>query len=175
MENIEIIMVNVKKEHIDLITRNEIKFRNSNTISSYFYNEKKSENIELSEIQSFKDYFEDNRIGNIFSKEIFLGEKIFDVIILFSFNNKLGDIELNFKEIDFVKNDKRYLKNKIKNIFNKLTELLEKYEIEEIRIGYEPATDSDMLLALIDKNGIKVVNKYKCLLSKIITSLYSSK
>ena len=52
------------------------------------------------------------------------------------------------------------------NDFKKLYDLIFKYELKEIKIGYEPAIDDEMLLAFINKNGVNLINK-SILLPKI--------
>lgn len=164
-------MSNVKKEYIDLIVYKEFELVPNKVISSHFYDEVNQKDIELTDILSLKEYYATPNTGNIFAKEVFIGDKIANVMLLMSFDEKLGDIVLNFEEEEFISSNENELKQKLKKIFIWLAEIRNKYEFEEIRIGYEPANDDDMLLSLINKDGLQVNNELDCLLSNLIISL----
>jgi len=171
VENIEIIMSNVKKEYIDLIIYKELGLTHDKVISSHFYDEVQKKDIELSDISSLSEYYSTSRTGNIFTREVFVGDIITNVMLIMSFDKKIGDIVLNFEEDEFITHSEEELKRKVKEIFAKLVEILNRYEIEEIRIGYEPASDDDMLLSLINKEGVKIKSNLNSLIAKLIISL----
>ena len=45
-----------------------------------------------------ENYYKNNGTGNIFVRELFLGSKIYNVLIVISFDEEFGDIVLNFEE-----------------------------------------------------------------------------
>ncbi len=166
MEYIEIIISDIKKKYIDSIIKNDFEISNEKIISSHFYNKKDSKDIEFHDISNFENYYKNNGTGNIFARELFLGSKIYNVVIVISFDEKFGDIVLNFEEKEVLLENEEERNNHISIIFKKLYDLIFKYELKEIKIGYEPAIDDEMLLAIINKNGINLINK-SILLPKI--------
>ncbi|WP_017413240.1 hypothetical protein [Clostridium tunisiense] len=172
MENIEIIISNIKRDYIDLIIYKELELMHNKVNSSHFYNEIEKKEMELTDVSSLREYFSTPKTGNIFAKEVFVGDKIKNVMIIMSFDDKLGDIVINFEEEDFITSSEDELKHKITKIVVTLVEILNKYEIEEIRIGYEPASDDDMLLLLINKDGLQVKNKFNGLLPRLINQVF---
>lgn len=171
MENIEIIISNVKRDYIDLIIYKELKLTHNKVISSHFYDETDKNDMELSDVSSLREYYSTPKTGNIFVKEVFVGDKIKNAMIIMSFDDRVGEIVINFEEAGFIISSEDELKQKIIKVFVTLTEILKKYEIKEIRVGYEPASDEDMLLALINKDGLQVKNNFNDLLSRLIKSL----
>lgn len=137
----------------------------------HFYDEIEKKDMGLSDVSSLGEYYLTPKTGNIFVKEIFVGDNIKNVMLIMSFDDKVGDIVINFEEEEFITSSGDELKQKITKIFVTLVEILNKYEIEEIRIGYEPASDDDMLLSLINKDGLQVKNKFNGLLPRLIKSL----
>lgn len=157
LENIEIILSNLKNIYLEEIINNELGVKFNNIISSHFYDKLHERDIEYSDLVSLRDYYLTSNTGYIFVKNICIEDVIIqEVMIIMSFDDVFGDIVLNFKEKIFFS----VKKDKLKRVIKKMIKLQAKYEIEKIRIGFEPATDDDMLLALINKNGLQFANKF---------------
>jgi len=170
LENIEIIFTNISNEYIDLIIFEELNLTDDKVISSHFFDTIEQKDIELSDVSSLKEYYSTPNTGNIFVQELFIGDEISNVMLVLSFDGKEGDVVLNFEEKECITSSDK-LKLKIEKVFVKLIEIFNRYEIETIRVGYEPASDDDMLLLLINRDGIKVYNDHNDLFSSIILSL----
>ncbi|MDM5154766.1 hypothetical protein QUF88_13325 [Bacillus sp. DX1.1] len=171
MENVEIILSNVKKEYLDLIIKQEFKLTSDKVISSHFFDKVNKKDIEYTDALNLSDYYSTPNTGNIFVKEVSVGDRLINVMIIMSFDEEFGDIVLNFEEEQFICSSEDELKQKLRKIINKLTEVFERYEVEEIRLGFEPATDDDMSLLIIDKKGISVISDFDCKLTNSIRSL----
>ncbi|KYC71172.1 hypothetical protein B4099_1981 [Heyndrickxia coagulans] len=74
------------------------------------------------------------------------------MVILLSFDEKYGDIVLNFPENELLIGDKTDMKLRLKKLVNYLVSLQQTYDIPKIFIGYEPATDEDSVLIEMNRD-----------------------
>jgi len=81
-----------------------------------------------------------------------------NIVIVFSFDEKLGDIVFNFPESNVFVDDKGITHSHCRKLLNYLVELKEKYSIPSIRFGYEPASDNDMCLININDDKTNIAN-----------------
>lgn len=172
VEYLEILLSNVNACNIDMILENEFKITNKVVISSHFYDNINMIDMQYYEIIDFASYYSSPNTGNIFVKELYLKETLFEVIIVMSFEDELGDITLNFRECSFIIDDIDCLKVKVFNIVSKLLEIQKKYSIGEIRIGYESVIDVDNVILSIANGNVTVVNKFQGQLANAIKITY---
>jgi hypothetical protein len=155
VNNIEIILENIKLHELDSIIIKELCIDKRNVISSHFYDEVKKQDIEFEMISSFNDFYAIPGTGNIYLSEVNIGMCIHNVIAVISFDEDLGDIVLNFKESELFLENMVISQNCV-HIINKLQFIIKKYDIGSIIIGYEPASDEDMQLISFNKQSIKI-------------------
>lgn len=154
MNNLEIIIENVKSNDLDRIIFEELCFDKQKIISSHFYDEHNKRDIELEMLSSLEEFYSKPGTGNIYMSEVELGLCIHDVMTVISFDKVSGDIVINFEESEII-NDSITNNDYVKFI-KKLQSFISKYDISSIIIGYEPALDNDMKLITFTKLGIKM-------------------
>lgn len=146
--NTEIILVNVEKSCLDDLLIEKLNIFNSQILSSYFYDTDLNKDITIKDIKSFIDIFQQPNTGNIYLKQLNLGTEIKDIMIILSFDIKVGDIVINFPSDELLSNI-----NDCLLIVKYLMNLIIQYQISEIRIGFEPAYDEDMTLHVIKSSS----------------------
>lgn len=147
MENLEIVISNIDKKDLNKFIIHEIIKNDINLKSSHFYCNDENKDLTFEEINDFEKVLSPRGSGNVVLNSIVIfGVYLLDVVIVFSFDNKVGDIVLNFPKS----------KNKVENnieVINKLVRKLvilkQNYNIEDIFFGYE-ADEENMVL--IPKN-----------------------
>jgi len=165
VEYLEILLPEINKKYIDLIIRHTLKITNDSVVSSHFYDKLKMRDMEYSEVSSLVDYFSTPNTGNIFTKELTIGETLTDVMIVMSFDDDFGDITLNFSESELISDDVDTLKSKVIKIVNRLIEIQREYDITSIRLGYESIIDNDNVLLSIVNGKATILNNFKGQLS----------
>ncbi|WP_458125440.1 hypothetical protein [Paenibacillus sp. Z3-2] len=80
-----------------------------------------------------------------------LGHTFNDVMIVFSFNEESGDIVINFPEEELFSGENPETMLKAQKLIEYILNFKNKYAIEKVRIGYEPAMDNDTCLVEINK------------------------
>jgi hypothetical protein len=173
VEYIEIMLQDVSKNNIDLIIRQELKITKDIVVSSYFFDKSQQKDKEYSEIDSLVNYFSIPNTGNIYTKEITLGEKLYHVMVVISFDEDLGDITLNFKENDICNCDKSDLEIKLTKVVNELIEIQQKYDIKNIMLGYESVIDNENIILKISYGNKEIINKFKGKLASAIEFVYN--
>lgn len=154
MNNLEIVIENIKRNELDTIIFKEFSFDKKKIISSHFYDEVNERDIELETILSLEEFFVVPGTGNIYMSEVEMGICIRNVMTVISFDKILGDIVLNFEENEFFKEN--MVNQDCVLLIKKLQSIINKYDIGSIIIGYEPALDEDMQLVSFTKQGIKI-------------------
>ena len=81
-----------------------------------------------------------------------------NVVIVFSFDEQDGDIVFNFPENEILKDERNDNKLRLKKLVHYLVNLKKEYDIPNVIIGYEPATDEDTLLIEIN-DKVKIMTK----------------
>jgi len=76
-------------------------------------------------------------------------------MIVISFDDRYGDVVFNFNEEELIK-DGKLDKDKCSNIINKVTKVRNNINNDRVIMGFEPASDDDMMLFNIDSNGVQV-------------------
>lgn len=146
----------IKMIHLDKIIFDEFNLNKEIIKTSHFYDTEEQMDKEFKEISSFVNFFNSPKTGTITVKELFLGTKIEDFLILLSFNSELGNIDINFSEEDFLVGDNidKFKSSKLMDYF---LPLMQKYQIKSIRFGYEPATDDDTCLIELINDGNRII------------------
>ena len=154
MNNLEIIIENVKSNDLDKIIFEELHFDKQKIISSHFYDEHNKRDIEIEMLSSLEEFYSKPGTGNIYMSEVELGLCIHDVMTVISFDKGFGDIVINFEESEIVNDNVTDID--CVQFIKKLQSIINKYDIGSIIIGYEPASDNDMKLITFTKLGIKM-------------------
>lgn len=147
MDNLEIIFRDIETLSISPILK-KLCFDSKNIRSSHFHKDDKD--MEYSEIGDLREYFSESRTGNIFVKSLDIGINIFDIMIILSFDEKYGDMTLNFQEENVLKGG--IIDSEKENLIkNKLEEILLNTKIGSVVFGFEPAEDEDMMIFKLNK------------------------
>ncbi len=166
-ENIEVILINVPKELVDIILSFELKITNDNANNSHFYDINKKEDLEFNQVGSFQDLFTCSNTGYIHLNQIKLGTLINDVMVIVSFDESHGDIVFNFSERELFQENKIENKKKCLEIVKYLVQLMNKYSINQIRLGYESAYDEDCILAYITNSKVDIDSVVRDIMIKL--------
>lgn len=172
MNNVEIILRNIKKEHIEKVFFETLVFDVRSIISSYFYDSEKDVDMEYQNIRSLNQYFNIPGTGNIYLKKAVMGTELENVLILIACDEEYGDITVSFEEEQFENFSTEEIKSKLQNLIILLLKVYGNGNIEEITIGYEPADDDDMKVIEICQDKIKIFNE-NIFNSPMILTLYN--
>ena len=172
MDYIEIILKDIDKNHLNKIIGESIKFENDSIISSHFFDEKNNKDIEYQDINNFEDILCDSGAGDLFLEKVEMGIELEKVVIVIIYDEETADITLNFCENQFMGDKNPNLSESLKRLLQTLLEIQNKYNVNNIIVGYEPATDDDMMIFELDQNHIKIHNK-DIFRSSFAQSLYS--
>lgn len=154
MNNLEIVIENIKRNELDTIIFKEFIFDKQKIISSHFYDEINKRDIEFEMISSLEEFYVVPGTGNIYMSEVEMGICIHNVMTIISFDKVLGDIVLNFEENELFKGN--MVNQGCVLLIKKLQSIVNKYDIGSVIIGYEPASDKDMKLVSFTRQGIKI-------------------
>lgn len=143
MNYLEIAFKDVKKGYLKTIMETHIEFNLSNIIGSHFFDKTNNKNIEYQNIQDIEKHFQNQGIGHVLLKKVFIGTELKDVMLLISCNENLSDLTIHFRESQFDNCDIGKLNVKVKKLFLKLLDIQKECEVPEIIVGYEPAEDED--------------------------------
>lgn len=140
MEHLEIVLIDFPKDNIDELVFEELKINDFQIKSSHFFNNETMKEIQFNNVKSLKKIFTPCGTGNILLHQLDLGLNIKDVIIIFSFDEIVGDITFNFPEDGIEVSE---ILTDIKIVVQLLLDLRGKFNIPTIKFGFEPATDND--------------------------------
>jgi hypothetical protein len=157
LENLEVILTNFSKDEINKFVLEELSLSDLNIKSSHFYDSFSGQDIEFHQIKSIQDILSPVGTGNLVLKYLEFGITMQNIVIVLSFDERLGDIVFNFPESNiFGGDDKGITQSHCRHLLKHLMELKEKYSIPNIRFGYEPASDDDTCLISINDNKIDI-------------------
>ncbi|MEV2910094.1 hypothetical protein ABNC86_20680 [Paenibacillus larvae] len=146
MENLEIILVDFRKEKLDQLLFEELQINIAKVKASHFYDKKTEKDIEFHKVKSVKSLLSPVGTGNILLSQLKLGCTIKEILIVFSFDEENGDIVFNFPESAIFTGEKTKMKSNCKKLLKYFVGLKHKFDISKVKIGYEPATDDDTCL-----------------------------
>lgn len=159
MNCVEIILKDIKKQYLDEIIEEVLKFNVKDIISSHFYDKERDKDIEFQDVGNFEDFFNTAGTGNLFLEKVMIGTEIEKVLIIISCDEELVDITLNFDEGQFEKYKSLELNDEMRKLFLKLFEIQKNYSISTIAVGYEPAADDDMKIVEFRHGQVKICNE----------------
>lgn len=119
---------------------------NKKIVSSHFYDSVLGKDVSFSEVKDIKQIFSPRGTGNIVLNDLELGVPVEDIVLVLSFDEKMGDIVLNFPEHFLFSTKQTHDKGNLKEVANYLMKLQSTYSMSKAIIGYEPATDEDSRL-----------------------------
>ncbi|MGN7411114.1 hypothetical protein [Paenibacillus sp. SAF-068] len=151
MESLEIILIDFNKNNLNQFIKNELNIQVDQIKSSHFYDNYSENDIKFQQIKSFKEVLSPKGTGNILLSQLNLGHTFDDVMIVFSFDEESGDIVMNFPEKELFSGENPETMLKAQKLIEYILNIKNKYAIEKVRIGYEPAMDDDTCLVEIDK------------------------
>lgn len=165
LENLEIILEDFRKDELDNLIFHELKINLTEIKSSHFFDNNSGADIEFHQIKSFKEVLSPSGTGNVFLNQLELGCCIKDVVIVFSFDKEFGDITFNFSENEIYEGKGTDVRLNIKKILETLVSLKDKFNIPNIRIGFEPASDDDTCIVNIGKGKFDLESAVELILS----------
>ncbi len=154
MDNLEIILEDFRKDELDKLVFDVLKINLLQVKSSHFFDNGCGKDIELHQINSFRDVLSPVGTGNVFLNQIDIGCSLKEVMLIFSFDEDSGDITFNFSEGELLEGESYEVRMKVKKLVSSLIGLKDKFDIAKIRIGSEPATDDDSCLVVIDQDVV---------------------
>src|SRR5699024_12019639 len=108
--------------------------------------------VSFSEVKDIKQILSPRGTGNLVLNELELGVPVEDIVLVLSFDEKVGDIVLNFPEQFLFPTKQTHDKDNLKEVANYLMKLQSTNSMSKAIIGYEPATDEDSrLLEITDE------------------------
>lgn len=164
MENIEIIYYDIEKHYIDKFISENLIFKKSDVKSSHFYDHLTEQDKEYFEIESIGQILSPTGTGSIVLKELSHGIILEDVVITLSFNENDGEIVINFPESSLLIGEAKTVKSNCSALLEHLSRVKERYNLQKIRIGYEPASDDDTCLIEISGEDFSMDNALQKLL-----------
>ena len=162
MENLEIILIDFSKSNLDQFIKEDLNIQLNQIRSSHFYDNSRGEDTVFQDITSFEEILSPKGTGNLFLSNLNLGRTFHDVMIVFSFDEQYGDMTMNFPEEEFYNGGKSETTLRAEGLIRYIFDLMDKYKIKKVRVGYEPATDDDTCLVEINnetKNFKDIVTK----------------
>ncbi|WP_256336567.1 hypothetical protein [Paenibacillus sp. OK060] len=151
LESLEIILIDFNKNILDQFIKNDLNIQVDQIKSSHFYDNRSENDIEFQQIESLEEVLSPKGTGNILFSQLNLGHTFNDVMIVFSFDEESGDIVMNFPEEELFSGENPETMLKAQTLIEYILNIKNKYAIEKVRIGYEPAMDDDTCLVEIDK------------------------
>jgi hypothetical protein len=151
LESLEVILIDFNKNNLNRFIKNDLNIQVDQIKSSHFYDNRSENDIEFQQIESLEEILSPKGTGNILLSQLNLGHTYNDVMIVFSFDEEYGDIVINFLEEELFSGEKPETMLKAQKLIEYILNIKNKYSIEKVRIGYEPAMDDDTCLVEIDK------------------------
>jgi len=151
VESLEIILIDFNKNSLDRFIKNDLNIQVDRIKSSHFYNNRSERDIEFQQIESLEEILSPKGTGNILLSQLNLAHTFNDVMIVFSFDEESGDIVINFPEEELFSGENSEATLKAQKLMEYVLDIMKKYDVEKVRIGYEPSMDDDTCLVEIDK------------------------
>ncbi|TPE68203.1 hypothetical protein [Halalkalibacterium halodurans] len=165
MDNLEVILVDFKKSALDTLIFAELEIKSSQVIRSHFFDKNQNRDVEFQQINSFQKILTPNGTGNVFLRELNMGYTMKDVMVVFSFDDIYGDIVFNFPESGLFTEDSNTTTIAAKQVIEFFIRIKEKFDIPNVKIGIEPASDDDTCLIELNENFIDIDTATKKLLN----------
>lgn len=164
MDNFEIILKDFPKKNLDKFVDEELlKYKKMIRYSNFFDN-KSNTNLTIEKILSLSGILDPIGSGIISFSALKFGVFLGSAVIMFSFDELVGDIEINFEEDSVFVGEKIEVVNRCEKIIKKALELKKKYSVPVVLMGFEPAEDEDTCLLKLDNDDINLAKAIKKLL-----------
>jgi hypothetical protein len=154
MENIEVILLDIKKDRLDKFVADRLITESSEIKSSHFFDTNLEKDLELHELDSIRSVLSPRGTGNIVFNKLNLGMNLHNVVTVFSFDEICGDVEFNFTEDQFIFSDASCLREQVETLLEYLSILKKEFKIPVIRVGFEPASDDSMLICELNNKTV---------------------
>lgn len=168
MDNIEILISDIAVSSLNNFLKNSLGVVKANVINSHFFNDKSNEDFEFFDEMNLTEYYSETRTGNLFISKLTLGIDISDVMIIISSENMKADIELSFGEDVFENSSENEIKSNVKNLVQFLQVLNKEFPMDQITVGFEPISDTELNLLVINNKEICVCTEMDDILSNLI-------
>lgn len=168
MDNIEILISDIDVSSLNNFIKNSLGVVKVNVINSHFFNDKRNEDFEFFDEMNLTEYYSETRTGNLFISKLSLGIDISDVMIIISSEDMKADIELGFGEDVFENSSENEIKSKVKNLVQFLQVLNKEFPMNQITVGFEPISDTELNLLVINNNDICICTEMDDILSNFI-------
>ncbi len=158
MDNFEIVLKNFPKENLDKFFNSELLIHKEMIRGSHFYDNINKKDLTINEVSSFSKVLSPTGCGSISFSDFIFGVSLGNTVITFSFDEKNGDIVINFEKEDVFIGDKSLVIDNLKNILEKGLKIKKEYSIPIVLFGMEPAEDVDTCLIRLDTNNIDLLD-----------------
>lgn len=170
MDNIEILISDIAVSSLNNFLKNSLGVVKANVINSHFFNDKNNEDFEFFDEMNLTEYYSETRTGNLFISKLTLGIDISDVMIIISSENMKADIELSFGEDVFENSSENEIKSNVKDFVQFLQVLNKEFPMNQITVGFEPISDTELNLLVIKDKDIHVCTEMIDKLSVLLKS-----
>lgn len=168
MDNIEILISDIDVSSLNNFLKNSLGIVKANIINSHFFNEKINGDFEFFDEMDLTEYYSETRTGNLFMSKLYLGTDVSDVMIIVSSENMKADIELSFGENMFENSSNKETQSKVKKLVQFLQKLCKEFSLNQLTVGFEPISDTELNLLVINSNEICICTKMDDMLSHLI-------
>lgn len=96
MEKLEIVLLDFKKRYVNDFIQDELKLSTLRIKSSHFYDNLCKKDLKFDEVKDLKEILSPKGTGHVFLESLDLGVSIKEVIVVFSFDEVVGNIVFNF-------------------------------------------------------------------------------
>ena len=152
--NIIIFFFDMEKNMLNRLLSERLITESSVIKTSHFYDKKSKKDLEFHEIDNINRVFSPKGNGNIFFDKLYLGMNLCDVVTIFSFNKKLGNVYFDFMEDQLTYSSANILRDQVKGLIEYLSILKEEFKIPTIAIGLEPIVGGEGLICKLEGNDI---------------------
>lgn len=154
MDNFEIVLKNFPKKNLNKFIKAELLICKEMVIGSHFYDNINKKDLTIEEVSNYSKILTPIGCGSISFSNFIFGRSLGNTVLTFSFDEKNGDIVINFEEKDIFIGEKTLVIDNIKEIIEKVLEIKKKYSIPIVLFGMEPAEDLNNCLFRLDRNHI---------------------
>ncbi len=148
------ILENFNTQQLDQFIFEELQCHRLHIKQSHFFDQGNMKDIEFHQVKSVQAILSPFGTGTILLDRLNLGYIVHNVLVLLACNEKSVEITLHFAEDELFGDDHSAVILNIQNILSFAIALKMKFEIPNIKIGYEPAQDEDCCLVEIIEDEI---------------------
>ncbi len=154
MDNLEIIFKDFPKIYLDEFVSCELLTDKNVIKDSHFYDNFREKDLKIEEISALSEILSLTGCGSITFSIFEFGITLKNTVVTFSFNEKIGDITINFEINSIPLEDRTVGLKRFKNIIEKVLEIKKKYSLPIVFVGLEPADNDDTCLLRLNSDKI---------------------